>query len=706
MNENLPHAGKQVICVVVTEPYKQSHSWLCYIQPVLIQENNGWIIVEKKTFPNAKHLLVWKVPKEFQNVQPGKLIIARLESVMVNNSFTYKIEYCTEIGIDGFYELLRMDLDTDDLYNYDDLINRVPVILLHIPEEPVYIIDGMNRVFGPFRYEVQQYSPLTGCFVPTNHKKQVDCFILDDLEYFEKGQMFEFQVSLSDDSYRPDDNSPIIEYTLWHGHFPSEEGTIDMETNEEFFHRVNKLLPEILGSQLLEKLEKRTKNNEYLRFIAPEEQRRYIDILTSIECVIEDETAIGQELFARLLRHKSVREMLDAKVYEEATPLIAQEQQKARQEAKGILEEAEKKRSDLEQKNNEVEQEIFKLEEQKRQLWEEIEFKKLEFSEEQAPAMGRLEKLVADMTLLQPLLLPFAKNNDAPQEKEETRDSNASQESAVSHEEIFPFTCEPREGDPIEDWQIFIEKRLYPLLQHSEIDVSRDDVQKFHLTTIACRCVLVPSVKWASIYARASGGSFLLVPIQPNNYTVSTVMTPVLRDFWRTACSQPDRLFFLMFEGVNRTPGSAWFRPWSHVAAELTDRLVLDNETFLWPKNIRVFISFDNSNTAFEVDELFTSACGAFVEKSKSFALPEQISLLPEKGFISAECWTSWNSRGSASGIRNWEASLDWLHAVRSDIEHMERLLSKYMSSTSSEVAEKIRLVWPKTYTVKKGSKQ
>ena len=160
----------------------------------------------------------------------------------------------------------------------------------------------------------------------------------------------------------------------------------------------------------------------------------------------------------------------------------------------------------------------------------------------------------------------------------------------------------------------------------------------------------------------------------------------------------------MMLEGVNRIRSTAWFQPWSNVAAELTDIVNFNGQKAPWTHNIRIFLSFDQSLETSKEHEHFIQSCGAFVEHSKfEHFKPPAIHYKPVNGYVSGETWSKWTQRDSIPQIIDHnclseKVSPKWLLAVQSDINHLLHL------GLSISEAENIRINLPNTYVSQKTS--
>ena len=512
--------GKRAICVVATEPYNSirvdrrgnPYSWsYVFLKPLLIQGTDGiWRdAIEYEIYCKRSRGFIWCSIDKSQTA--GSLI-----SVLIEPANT---PYMGFVGVfprviqdDGFFEMFVFNVFSSQLRNKRRF--RLP----YVPKLPVYVMCLKDaKVCGPLRYEIQSFSPVTAYFTG----QHVGCFEAKNV------WCDVFTVTVSTSSSLPDDIPPEgvppqgrwsacrreQRYTLCHVNFlqNSAAETINLESNEEFFRRINKEIPGIHGKPWISKLEDRIKKNAIVEKLRLTEKERYIEILASIIDQFDRESVIREELNEALTIagiEKTVREL--------AQPQIEKMLNNAHQEAQAIVSEAEIKKAMLGE-------EIEKLENIKKELTNEVVFTEY-VEKELKPALQRLEVMVDGVKPLLSLIPWLHRMTESNTPK--------------------PTTNVSREGESISDGEYFIEKRLLPVLQQFGIGVDKNTARRFHLTTVSCRCILVPDANWASAYAHAAGGEFLLFPIQPTNQNVvPNVSSPTFRNFWQQAYTQPDNLF-------------------------------------------------------------------------------------------------------------------------------------------------------------------
>ena len=661
MNNDTSPVGKRAICAVATQPYNyvgvdklgnQYSCFFCYLKPLLIQGSDGaW-----------RNAMVYEI---YYNRDKGYIRCCLDSPHAAGSLISVHIEHASGFntgfrGImprvihdDGFFELFAFDIFVSQLQNQP--LFELP----YVPKLPVFVMCLKDdKLCGPLQYEIQSFSPVSVYFTG----QRVGCF--ESKNIWHKT----FVVKLSTNTYPPRQKWTSCRHTLCYVNFSQNSviETISLETNEDFFRRVNKEIPGIKGKPWINKLEDKIQKNKIVEKIRLKEMDRYIQILESI---------IGQFCLEAAIRDKLIEVLtivgIEKTVRELTQPRIDEQLSNASQKAQAIVREAENKK-------RKIEHEIQKLEKIKMELTNEVVFTETYVETELNPALDRLEILIDGVKPLLPLIPWLSRMTESGT--------------------LRPTICVSRNGESISDVEYFIEKSLFPLLQQFGLGADKDIARRFHWATVTCRCVLVPTTNWASEYARASGGKFFLLSIQPNHRAGLGTLTFALRDFWQQACTQPNDLFFVMFEGVNRASGSAWFQPWSNVAAGLTDHVYFDDEPVLWSDNIRLFLSFDQSRAVSKKHKCFIKSCGAFIERFNSEHFePFVTHFEPVEGCISGEAWRMWAQRNSTSkkvdhkGLPEHVPS-EWRKSVQSDINHLLHL------GLSISEAENIRINLPNTY--------
>ena len=203
--------------------------------------------------------------------------------------------------------------------------------------------------------------------------------------------------------------------------------------------------------------------------------------------------------------------------------------------------------------------------------------------------------------------------------------------------------------------------------------VTSRQAELLHLCILSCRLSLVPHSSWAIAYARAAGGNITVAHVEPDWLTFRCAWSREVAQAWERACNVHNDLHFLVFEGVNRSPSSAWAQPWLSIAAGLYEHLPSE-EPLPWPDNLRVLITFDKSAGAFAPTADFSYLSGAIT------ATPIGQTDVPPghaaDGYVEAQTWLQWSRRSgdavvaaeSFDDLDLGKAADPWYRAIRTGL--------------------------------------
>ena len=386
MSADASPKGKQAICVVVSKSFKrvvtsktrgEFNRYLCILKPLLIKGNNNtWQDANNYSFNRNDIYIRGDFERTFDLGSLVSVQIIKVKSLHSDyNGILPKI-----IQSNGFYELFVFDITIDQLQS--QLLYEIP----YVPKTPVYVMCLKDeKVCGPLRFEAQLTSPCIGYF----RGHSVGCFKAKAVWYST------FPVTLSMDTHPPKGlySEKKLDFILCRGKFEKAKAieTINVESDEEFFRRVNKDIPRIQGKYWIGKIEERILNNVIVKKLRPEDKERYIRILESIKDQIDQESTARDELIDVLYGNKLLKTLTNERIndlaHKLAQPKIDEIIYNAHEDVKAIFNDAEGKKSELIQ-------EILDLTETKCELIVDVERIITELREELPPAIDRLIGLI------------------------------------------------------------------------------------------------------------------------------------------------------------------------------------------------------------------------------------------------------------------------------------------------------------------------
>ena len=327
-------------------------------------------------------------------------------------------------------------------------------------------------------------------------------------------------------------------------------------------------------------------------------------------------------------------ERFDKKVSEGVTARI---DAKARERADEIESEAERLAAGKYEELAAVSNEVDSLREEKTRLVADLENLKesrveseLRLEEIVSGASRRLEtgrnQLLGEIALLAPLFQagPYWHHNGNGHLTREMPTITASPASSSSKD--VPDEPIPLQSSALDEGAV-ISKRLLPCLLSCGCELDERDAEFFHAAMVACRLIGVPHPGWAAGYAEAMGenANFQTITVSPDWLSFDWAFKGQLARTWRKAIDHPSQLFLIVFEGLDRCPSHAWFRPWLNIVAGWSTTLP-DEQDCLWPENVRVCVTQEQSNECFAIRSDLFEWIMDFKPKNTPGETPELVS--------------------------------------------------------------------------------
>ncbi len=182
----------------------------------------------------------------------------------------------------------------------------------------------------------------------------------------------------------------------------------------------------------------------------------------------------------------------------------------------------------------------------------------------------------------------------------------------------------------------FIRGRLWPYLVNHGCCLSERDAEFFHIAALSSRLLSLPHPGWAAAYVDAMGGtaSITTVSVAPSWLDFDSAFRGELANSWRRGIRDPDRLHFIVLEGIDRPPSHAWLRPWLSILAGWT-RCLPGDDSLKWPENIRLCVTEEKSAECFT---LSNDLCQWILSCSGSATdnMPSPV----QDGYFPMEKWT------------------------------------------------------------------
>lgn len=213
-------------------------------------------------------------------------------------------------------------------------------------------------------------------------------------------------------------------------------------------------------------------------------------------------------------------------------------------------------------------------------------------------------------------------------------------------------------GPSIEEGPSFIGDRLWPILARWAPGSSLGLSRLLHLAVLGCRWTLVPSAGWAKAYVEALGGTAVLglFPVGPTWLRFEDAWDDGgVGAFWRRALADPERLYILFFQDVNRSLPQCWARPWLDLVAGWRDDLPGTDGRVAWPENLRVLCSRATDEAVLELPTEVLEHWGAVhANGTEGEARTDRD---PAPGHVRLETWRRWAGDVPESGALRAEAA-------------------------------------------------
>ncbi len=318
---------------------------------------------------------------------------------------------------------------------------------------------------------------------------------------------------------------------------------------------------------------------------------------------------------------------------------IEEEAGKRASEAMTTVDEVEKHLDALKKTRDQLEIDILQLKENNDR--EESRISAIVDSAHHKLTEGRQE-LLAELSLLGPLLQSYPSGNGSTT-VQSTR-TVASTSSCVER-----FQCE---GEAIDE-PAFSRHWLPQSLHNHGCEIRDSHSELFHALVVACPLIAVPHLGWAAGYCEAMGVSAEMTPIsvEPDYLSFRDIDNGPIGRAWRRAIENPDRLFLITLDGIDRSPSHAWFRPWINIVAGWSTTLPSDDD-LTWPDNVRLFVTEEKSEACFALPDDLRKWIVEFRSESEGGTMASAITV-KNRGYLPLEVWRhdasrSWNDEHDA----------------------------------------------------------
>lgn len=149
--------------------------------------------------------------------------------------------------------------------------------------------------------------------------------------------------------------------------------------------------------------------------------------------------------------------------------------------------------------------------------------------------------------------------------------------------------------DPIDecpDPDAFVERKLYPSLFLQTPGLTLEWARALHDALVCFRWTMVPHTGWSRSYQLALGNCCHLeiLPVEASWLSFRQVWDEHVAPLWLGAIKNPDRVFLIHFQDLDRSLPEHWCRPFWNLDLGLSDRL---HPTVPpgWPANLRFLAS-------------------------------------------------------------------------------------------------------------------
>lgn len=664
----MPHLGSKIVCVVAQLPFRVNQSTFCSLEPLVFSDGS---------FPTANDFpkngrIWWMIDGDKADIaRPGQLVRATLEQSnkagqQGSDTEWYQAdrETITSNNI-GFFEVLLIPDDT--ISHPYELIEQS--IQFERPPHRSVLVEWRGDFYGLWRAESTATENAYEVRLTPEQKHHgryiAHCIAGNDQELQKELRELRFAPAVST-SDRPN--------------VKSGEDMIDLEISLAPKHSIVRRLPTAekvlltndfeLISDLLARESLLGEDNEGVReslskalsSLSTTGSWRRQDVQLAVKRIqqgVDVDEELRRRLAEALLRQGFLEEEVAIAVKDAAAKHTADIEQEA-------IEMKEKLESELDQLSerrdriqNEVETILKQADEDAKdrvaQATEQTAGQLAELNAEIArltterdqldsvvePALERLqnarETILQDYILLRPLL------EKANVSISDTADHHTDDTGAL----LFKQESHHRSGPSLNDQLQFVKDRFLPLLnryrQHSNLDLAK----YFHASVLACRAVLCHDLAWALAFAEATGGDAVIRCVEPDWLRFEQLWCGEFSAAWSAAVRDPDRLVFIVLDGVDRSPTAAWLLPVLNCAAGLVGQLPNPSGD-PWPANLRLFMTLDANESSFKIDARLLRAVAAVPNKRLEI---EKNIQLPAQGYIEPASWLEWTQPDKQEGL-------------------------------------------------------
>ncbi len=725
----LPLIDRRVIAAVAQVPFPSGTEYFAQLVPIAFEDGSN---VRPDDFPPHGRIW-WKLGRNDEELAiPGKLLCVTLKRSMKAGEADNDLYEAREHTVDpiesaGLLEILEFErASLPDLGCLTDDAWELHVD--HPAASDVWIL-WCDQIIGPLRAVSRERND-GECRLQLNvGSVPPRCMSVHDASPKLKSMLTRrtANVSLTNRSTLKGGNPHecryrIIQRGLIDGDITRAGKDIQLETDAEFVRRVAK---QLVGRRVFSKQKYRDFRellDEFERSLRTAALEPEIDpdaCVQRIRRVIEQ-----RDDHATLLRDALVEAgFLDSQIARAVEEAVAKRRDEIQQLAQGqssevwerlnaIHEEESQQRSILEQKRKNAEGEIAALKQvaseelsSERARIEvarsEIETLRESVKQQLEPLVARMaearSEVVAQFLTLAPLLesvgaIPGLEPRPLTSRVSSCDRQHESQKAATENE-----------GRRFTQSTEFVKTCLWPTLKSWYPNCTQRDSELLHLALLGCRCILVPDSGWATAYAEALGGELAIAHVEPDWLSFDRALQPQVSAVWSRHARSVSEPTLILFEGVNRSPSSAWLQPFLSCLRGLTSELPTLGT---WPNSIRLLFTFVDEPGVFTRDRSVQYAFGGI--SREHISTDDEPPGAPVKGFITAEAWESWsqhnsNTRESAdleieslTALRN----SGWYRCCGSDVSRLTQLLvtSGCSVETAQRTAKNIRLTWPAKY--------
>lgn len=243
-------------------------------------------------------------------------------------------------------------------------------------------------------------------------------------------------------------------------------------------------------------------------------------------------------------------------------------------------------------------------------------------------------------------------------------------------------------------------------------EIAANDAATFHLASLTCRCLIVPSCAWSKSYFETfspDSADFTNLAASPTWLTFEDVWRGGFSTPWQHALGNPDRVYLVHFTHFNHSMFDCWAPALLLSSADLATQLP-GLSTAAWPSNLRTFWSPAPSPGLFPSSMDLVGAFAAVIPASDglssttTFDKPES----PRIDEVSGPHWLSCvpavqNAKGGPAPTTR--VLREFARRATDDIGRLVQAGNSLSLPMDVDQATRIRIQWPREVLSKLGSR-